>query len=144
MPLVRYFFYVGAVLVALLIISDAYLPKMPMPESAAADLSMIRIRSDRKWPERVVFDTSSPAFAAVQTANADLSAAAAKFSAEVRVREAFAQIPAPAPKPIEASDPPKPLVKAQRTRKVAKKRAAPPMVLVARQPPFGFFATSTW
>jgi hypothetical protein len=91
-----------------------------------------------------VFDTSSPAFAAVQTAKADLSAAAAKVSAEVHVREAFAQMPAPAPKQIEASDPPKPPAKPQRNRKVAKKRAAPPMVLVARQPPFGFFATTTW
>ena len=49
MPLVRYFFYVGAVLVALLIISDAYLPKMPMPESAAEVLilSMFRLTFSR-------------------------------------------------------------------------------------------------
>ena len=35
------------------------------------DPATIRIHSDRKWPERVVFDTSHPAIVPVQTANAE-------------------------------------------------------------------------
>jgi hypothetical protein len=149
MPLVRYFLCVGGVLLALLFISDAYLPKVPMPGSAAAaDLSMIRINSDRKWPERIVLDTSSPLVAAVQTAKADAPAAAqaavAEIPAKVRVSEALAQMPASGPKSLEASDPLKPRAKPQQKRRVARKRAAPPMVLVARQPQFSFFANNTW
>jgi hypothetical protein len=151
MPLVRYFLCVGGVLLALLFISDAYLPKVPMPETAAnapTDRSMIRISSDRKWPERVVFDTSSPTVAAVQTAKADVPAAAqaavAEIPAKVRVSAAFAQMPASEPKTVEASDPLKPHAKPQQKRRVARKRASPPMVLVARQPQFSFFANNTW
>jgi hypothetical protein len=167
MPLLRYFLFAGGFLLALISISDAYLPKSPMPESAAVDMPMIRIRSDRKWPERVVYDTSIPA---VQTAKAEPPVAAPAVFAEVaaksRMREAFAQLPMsaqlsnsarlpmsvqlptsvqqPGPQQIELSDPAKPQAKPQPKRKVAKKRPGPPMVLVAQQPPFGFFANSTW
>ena len=59
MPLARYFLYVGGVLLALLFILDAYLPKIPVADRAMIDLPVIRIHSDRKWPERVVYE---PAF----------------------------------------------------------------------------------
>ena len=60
MPLARYFFFVGAALLALLFVADAYLPKLPAAErtNVTAGLSVIRIHSDRKWPEPVVFDTN--------------------------------------------------------------------------------------
>ena len=63
MPVLRYFMFVGAALVALLFVVGAELPASPTVEAAnaAPDLSTIRIHSDRKWPERVVFDTSAPA-----------------------------------------------------------------------------------
>ncbi len=63
MPLMRYFFFVGGVLLALLFVSDAVLPKLPVADRSdtAIDLPAVRIQSDRKWPERVVFDTSVPA-----------------------------------------------------------------------------------
>jgi len=62
MPVVRYFLFVGVALLALLFGIDVYLPKLPSAEipGATTDLSVIRIRSDHKWPERVVFDTSLP------------------------------------------------------------------------------------
>ncbi|MDP1881715.1 MAG: hypothetical protein Q8K88_02420, partial [Bradyrhizobium sp.] len=65
MPIARYFFYVGGVLLALLFAVDAYVPKEPVVGStaaaaAAAENPTLRIRSDRKWPERVVYDTSLP------------------------------------------------------------------------------------
>lgn len=60
MPLARYFLYVGGVLLALLLILDAYLPQVPVSERAHVDLPLIRIHSAQKWPERVVYDTSLP------------------------------------------------------------------------------------
>ena len=62
MPLMRYFMYVGGALLALLFIADACLPPLPVAKASrsATDLSVIRIHSDTKWPERVVFDTTRP------------------------------------------------------------------------------------
>ena len=71
MPIARYFLFVGGVLLALLLISDAYLPKLPVAHSVDAGLPLIRIHTDRKWPERVVFDTSHPAIIPVQIANTE-------------------------------------------------------------------------
>jgi hypothetical protein len=48
MPLARYFFSVGGVLLALLLIADANLPKLPLTDRANPDLPVIRIHSDRK------------------------------------------------------------------------------------------------
>jgi hypothetical protein len=45
MPLARYFFYVGGVLLALLFVPHAYLPNPPVAERANANLLVIRIRS---------------------------------------------------------------------------------------------------
>jgi hypothetical protein len=157
MPLVRYFFFVGGVLLALLFISDAYLPKSPAAESdsAGVDKSIIRIHSDRKWPERVVFDTSRPTEVPAQIASVAASATTQKTVADMstatRTREAFAQLPLD-PKPAqsaagakpERSAAIKPEAKPQPKRKIAKRRAAPPMVLVAQQPQFGFFGNNTW
>jgi hypothetical protein len=147
MPLARYFLFVGGVLLALLFISDAYLPQVPVAVSANADLPVIRIHSDRKWPERVVFDTSVRAVAPVQTAKVEAVAPApatvADISAKVRVRDAFAQLPFD-PKQAQPSDPKKPEPKLQPKRRVAKRHVAPPTMLVAQQPQFGFFANNTW
>ena len=155
MPVVRYFFFVGGVLLALLFISDAYLPKLPAADGdyAGVDKSIIRIYSDRKWPERVVFDTSLPTEVRPQIASMAASAAAPKTVTDVsttaRMSEAFAQLPLD-PKRAQLSAATKPersaAIKPQPhpKRKIAKRRAAPPMVLVAQQPQFGFFANNTW
>ena len=42
-----------------------------------ADLSTIRIHSDRKWPERVVFDTNAPTIVPAPTQTASTTPAAA-------------------------------------------------------------------
>ena len=140
MPLVRYFVYVGGVLLALLFISDAYLPKLPATNSARADLpaTRIRIQSERKWPERVDYDTSLPTMSA-QVAQADARptalAAVNDIPARVEAREAFAQ--------LKPSAPTKPEPKPPRKRKIAKHRAAPG-VLMAQRPQFGWFGRSYW
>jgi hypothetical protein len=144
MPLARYFFFVGGILLALLFAIDAGAPKLPVAErvDAAVDMPAQRIRSDRKWPERVVFDTSLPTIvpAQTQTVEAEPPVAAqptaADVSAKTRVRETFAQ--------FRPEDEKKPEAKPVPKRKIAKRRAAPRMMLVEQQPRFGFFGNSTW
>ena len=143
MPVARYFLFVGGVLLALLFVMDAVVPKAPVAASteASVDKSVIRIHSDRKWPERIVFDTSLPTIIPAATAKAEAAvvgpapAQVAEVSAKVRVRDAFAQLPFD-PKTAEP--------KLQQKRKIAKRHYAPPTVLVAQQPQFGFFGNNTW
>lgn len=141
MPIARYFLYVGGVLLALLFAVDAYVPKEPVLSTTASaaptESPPLRIRSDRKWPERVVYDTSQPTIIPpnVEVATA-VTAPESEISAKARVRESFAQF-----KPAdEVKSEAKPIPK----RKVAKVRAAPPAMRVAQQPQFGFFASTIW
>jgi hypothetical protein len=140
MPVLRYFMFVGAALLALLFVVGTAMPPAPSVDAAngAPDLSTIRIHSDRKWPERVVFDTSAPRIvpAPAQTASLAPVAAApqrvADASTKVTARDAFAQAaPTDLKKPVQK-------------RKVAKRRANPPTMnpptmLVAQRPQFGLF-----
>jgi hypothetical protein len=152
MPLLRYFLFVGGILLALLVISDACFTKLPMPAGPVADLTTIRIHSDHKWPAPMVFDTSMPALAQMQTAQAGLppmralsegSAPAPAAEPSASVRQAFAQIPAAAGRAanqtVSAAGAVRPQAKARPSRKMARKNPAPPMVLIAQRPPFGFF-----
>jgi hypothetical protein len=163
MPLLRYFIYVGGALLTLLLVSNAVLPREPLPETltSGTDLPTIRIHSERKLPERVVFDTSVPvrltapiaktsvAAAPVAAAPVAVPPAIAEMSAKARVREAFAQLPdeeeatgpkisrmglvtLPEPKMVSKV----PVLK----RKIAKPRAATPL-MVAQQPHSG---RDTW
>jgi hypothetical protein len=154
MPVARYFFFVGAALLAMLFVVNAYLPAPPVAEmaSAASDLSIIRIQSNQRWPERVEFDTRIPAISPVQTAAAAPAQTQAKVTdVSAKVREAFAQLQPSDAKPAQqlqptASKMPVPAPAAPQKRKVAKKHVAPPTVLVAQQQPrpFGFFANNSW
>jgi hypothetical protein len=145
MPVARYFLLVGGVLLALLFLSNEVLPQLPVAErvaEAGPNKSVIRISSDRKWPERVVFDTNmptivpaiAPALVAKAEAAAPAPTAVADVSAQARGLQAFAQL-----KPSEPKRP-----EPQRKRKIAKTRVAPSMVVVAQQPRFGFFGNDTW
>jgi hypothetical protein len=61
-PIARYIAFVGSLLVAILFIADWCLPMAPTQSitSREADKPIMRIKSDQKWPERIVFDTSAP------------------------------------------------------------------------------------
>ena len=63
MPIARYFLLVGSALAALLLIAGWSLPE-PSPSfpdrSEIIDRAIIRIRSERKWPEKIVLDTNQP------------------------------------------------------------------------------------
>jgi hypothetical protein len=147
MPLARYFFFVGGALLALLFVSDAFLPKTPAEDRTEAGMPAIRIHSDRKWPERVVFDTSIPTIvppATAQAVPAPVPTTAADVSAKARAREALAQLPSSDASQSASSNPTKPEPKLQRKRKIAKSHVAPPRILVAQQPRFGFFDFGTW
>jgi hypothetical protein len=165
MPVARYFLFVGGALLALLLVIDALFPQQAVVTSRGAssvDKTVVRIRSDQKPPERVVYDTSLPTIvpppaltaqatvvAPAVAAAAAAAAASADAAAQARVRETFAQfVPAEAKKP-------EPQV--QRKRNVAKSRPAPPMQIaqqpqmwqqpqmrVAQQSHFGFFGGSNW
>ncbi len=153
MPLTRYFLFVGGVLLALLFASNALLPKAVPADGPVADLTntardlpTVRIHSDRKWPERVVFDTSIPTIIPPQAAKAATTAAetsvaapmsVAEISAKARIRETFAQF-------RPSDDPIKPEPKLRPKRKIAKAKVTPPVRLAAQQPRLGFFAGSAW
>jgi hypothetical protein len=62
-PLGRYFFFVGSLLLGMLFIADWYLPSASSQtffREARVAKSIIRIKSAHKWPEPIVFDTSLP------------------------------------------------------------------------------------
>jgi hypothetical protein len=61
-PLGRYFFFVGSLLLAVLFIAERYLPasSQTFSREARVDKSIIRIKSAHKWPEAIVIDTSLP------------------------------------------------------------------------------------
>ncbi|KYG99062.1 hypothetical protein [Bradyrhizobium sp. DOA1] len=175
MPIFRYFIFVGGALLALLFAADFMLPTAPVAQAVATatnDQPLIRIRSDRHLPERVVLDTSQPTIAApaVKTASVaapqppaadNASAALADMSAKARVRETFAQFtPAPkadtaaAKKVVDA----KPQLQAQAQpalapqaqppkRRVARAHSVPQQqdrpMMMAQRPQFGFFG-NTW
>ena len=150
MPLARYLLFVGGVLLALLFISDPFLPKLPVADWSNSHSAIIRIHSDQKWPERVVYDTSLPTLIPAQIENVETDLPGpARVGDVVKAmeREAFAQLqlqPADAIQ-LQRSDPKKREPKLQRQRKkIAKRQAAPAARLVARQPQFGWFGNSMW
>jgi hypothetical protein len=150
MPLLRYFLFVGGALLALLMVVNACLPALPAAEgspSAASDLSIIRIHSDRKWPDRIVFDTTRPTIVptpAPQMAQAPQPPRIATVQPpKSQVREAFAQART---NELRNSEP------RRKHRAVARNYAGqPPMnyfgrspIVVAQQPRFGFFGNNIW
>src|SRR5262245_8891164 len=63
MPIRKYFLWVGSFLLAALFAADWWLPDPvahPHSEIPPNERVNLRIRSDQKWPERIVFDTTHP------------------------------------------------------------------------------------
>jgi hypothetical protein len=165
MPLLRYFLYVGGALLSLILIANLVLPQEPLPATltSATELPPVRIQSDRKLPDRIVFDTSSTVatapvpvlaprkVAAVVTPAPVPAAMTAEMSAKARVREAFAQLPASEdvsePKMDQMAGVVVPAPQMYKVKQVPKRVAAPrpyalrPLAMVAQQPHFGSFQT---
>ena len=151
-------------MLSLILVANVVLPQEPLPGTltSATELPPVRIQSDRKLPDRIVFDTSStvatapvpvlaPAKVAVAVTPAPVPAVIAEMSAKARVREAFAQLP-----PSEDVAEPKmdqmarvvvPTPQMYKVRQAPKRVAAPrpyaprPLTMVAQQPHFGSFQT---
>ncbi|BAM89073.1 signal peptide [Bradyrhizobium oligotrophicum S58] len=162
MPILRYFLFVGGTLLALLVLADSVLPSVPLPASltSASDLPPVRIQSTRKWPERIVMDTSIATPAPVKLAKVEQpvrpAPVAAAEPAKNSARDAYAQMTAAVdasqssavakagekPHVTKLSDTAKPVdAKKRKTAKVHP--PGKPMLLVAQQPHFGLF-DSTW
>jgi len=118
-PLGRYFFFVGSLLLAMIFVADWYfLPDSPQTfREAQVDKSIIRINSAHRWPERIVIDTSLP------TIVPPPSQVVANTPVFNQPREAFAQLDAPSQQVSRNPSPPssKPRVakKATHTRLAA-------------------------
>jgi hypothetical protein len=144
MPLARYFVVVGGALVALLFVFDFFSPKASadsgIHSAGPVDKTTMRIRSEQKLPERIVFDTMQPTIAvkAAQTQTAQTTQAALpgpepapEITAKARVRETFAQFAPVEPKKADTT--------VHKKKKTARAPGQP--MHVAR---YGYFGTSTW
>src|ERR1700756_342958 len=63
MPIRQYFLWVGSVLLLALFVADWLLPEPvahPHTQIPANERVNLQIRSNHKWPERVVLDTTNP------------------------------------------------------------------------------------
>ena len=150
MPLAAYFWKVGAVLVALLFVADYWLPRAPTVDQAAADRPAIRIHSDRKWPERLVFDTRSSVIVAAKpvaqanevATSSDVAEPPATVAQSPAVANSFAMLPKDIrpPETVDRRRQRKMLHVAARPRR----NVQPQMLLAARQGQFGWFGSRTW
>jgi hypothetical protein len=123
MPLMRYFLFIGGALLAMLFISDAFVPKEAVMNGTVADAgrpAQLRIQSDQKWPERIVIDTSLPTISVAQPA-LPVIAAAPKAVADIDTTtaplEAYAQVRVP------ESKAPEPKVRKRRVAKLPRQPA---------------------
>ena len=123
-PIGRYIAFVGSLLLAIFFIADWYMPMAPtqIVTSREADKPIIRIKTDRKWPERIVFDTSAP------TIVPQKPPAVADAPVTNPPREAFAllgaQVPAVSKTPLPVRTERKVAKRAPHTRWVAYRPAA--------------------
>jgi hypothetical protein len=64
-PVAKYFAYVGGALAALILIVSWCCPAPPAISADRLQIvgAAIRIKSERKWPEKIKFDTTQPAIA---------------------------------------------------------------------------------
>lgn len=129
MPLRSYILSVGGVLLALLFVANTLLPEPSVTGIVSGtEPPRIRIYSERKGPEAIVFDTSLPTIVPPLAARQKAPVAEASVaSTEQAVRNSFAQV-APAPPPqIAGSEPRKVSAKHPRKREftVARARRAP-------------------
>ena len=100
MPLFQYFGWVeGFLLAALLAVS--WCCSAPIARSRPSDVPLnqsinIRIHTEHKWPERVVFDTKRPTLAQKPDARTDIGGTEMMLQAERHPLDAFAEMAIPA------------------------------------------------
>jgi hypothetical protein len=151
MPLLAYLWKVGAALLLLLFVADYCVPRAPIPGQASVDRPAIRIHSDRKWPERIVFDTRSPTIVAAAPAvnipdvamSSDVTEPPVSRIDNPTVANALAMLPRPDTRPpgsIDRKRQPKISSVAARPRRHVK----PQMLLAARQGQITWLGFRPW
>lgn len=100
MPLFQYFGWVGSFLLAALLAAN-WCVSAPAAPNSDIDLDHkinIRIHTDHKWPEAVVFDTKTPA--PIQTADAEVGIGESEpVVSKGQPLEAFAEMRTPPARP---------------------------------------------
>lgn len=145
MPLARYFIYVGGTLLLLLFVADLSLPKSPARTRPVEETYLIRIHSDQKWPDRLVFDTSAPAVTSAHPMTTETAepVPAVVTGGPANARDAFAQLRQSRTNDVQPSDPGATKLKPRRQH-IAKRHTPPPAHLAWRQPQFGWFDQRIW
>jgi len=145
MPLARYFFLVGGALLALLFFADACMPILPPADAANSSPKTIRIHSEMKLPERVVYDTSLPTITPSAIAGRDAVGQAVTIAyVPAKTEQAFAQLQSSDAVRVRPPESRRRQVKLQHQRKPARKRVAPYEFQMARQPHLDWFGHFTW
>jgi hypothetical protein len=96
MPLLKYFGWVGSFLVAALFAAN-WCFSVPTVRAPLSDVPFdqrinLRIHSDQKWPERVVFDTTRPTLAQNPDARTNTGGTEMALQAERQPSDAFAEM----------------------------------------------------
>lgn len=135
-------------MLALLLALDAFLPKDPVAERAKANSPLIRINSDRKWPERIVYDTNAPTIIPVSIASTEITVHTpeliADASANVAEREAFAMLLPSSVEESQSSGKGMHEPKMRHQRKIARKRTPAHRLAMARHLQFGWYGRNFW
>ena len=98
MPLLQYFGWIGGVLFAALLAAN-WCVSAPIAAAPRSDVPLdqrinIRIHTDHKWPERVVFDTTRSTLAQRGDAQTDVGGRETPVLAERQPFDAFAEMTA--------------------------------------------------
>jgi len=149
MPLGRYFLLMGGALLMVLLVAGAYMPSPPVVEQVETRQPKIRIHSDKKVPERVVFDTSMPAVThPLGPVKAETGAPSLPSADDVSAKawQAFAHLQSSDVSRLKLADTKRPELKSAPSRKseTRKRAAAPRKVRLARQPQFDWFGGRMW
>jgi hypothetical protein len=134
----------GALLMALLV-AGAYLPSPPVVEQVETRQTKVRIHSDKKLPERVVFDTSMPAVThPVDPMTAKTDTQSGPPSADdlsAKARQAFARLQSSDTSKAKVAELKRPEFKTSPSRRgeTRKHAPAPRKIRLARQPQFDWF-----
>ncbi len=140
MPLLRYFAVAGGALLLVLLVAGAWLPQAPGEDGivSSAEHPAIRIRSERKAPEAVVFDTGQQTVPLAKT----------EATAPVPVKVTEPQPPAAEtlaqsaePKPVATPPAKKPESGVRVKRRMARAHIRRPLTLVAQRPYYWSFDT---
>ena len=146
MPLGRYFLLVGGALLVVLLFAGAYLPSLPVVERVETRRTTIRIHSEMKLPERVVFDTSMPAVThPVDPMTAKTDTQSGPPSADdlsAKARQAFARLQSSDTSKAKVAELKRPEFKTSPSRRSETRKRAPTSrkIRLARQPQFDWFS----